>query len=232
MSRFSRIFQFQVRSSYKGDLTMVLWSRNYSVKSNRKLENPSDEGPIKFLQNKIDTGELKIDEHQTRVMNELQKLYDTIQTYSPPEIQSKSSFLKWLPIRSSKAGSNNAPKGLYIYGSVGGGKTTLMDLFYNSCQSVRFNAFLSVLLILFLKWTMMTIFLQISRKKRIHFNSFMTDVHARIHAVKEEESKNLKYVGSDKANPFDPTRPVAEMISKNTWLLCFDEFQVCSFEKK
>lgn len=54
----------------------------------------------------------------------------------------------------------------------------------------------------------------------------MTDVHAKIHAVKEEESKNLKFVGSDKANPFDPTRPVAEMITKDTWLLCFDEFQV------
>lgn len=54
----------------------------------------------------------------------------------------------------------------------------------------------------------------------------MTNVHARIHEVKEEESKNLQYVGSDKANPFDPTKPVADMITKETWLLCFDEFQV------
>lgn len=54
----------------------------------------------------------------------------------------------------------------------------------------------------------------------------MTDVHARIHKVKLEESKNLKYVGSDKANPFDPTKPVADMITQNCWLICFDEFQV------
>lgn len=54
----------------------------------------------------------------------------------------------------------------------------------------------------------------------------MTDVHARIHEVKEKESKNYQYVGSDKANPFDPTRPVADMITQETWLLCFDEFQV------
>lgn len=36
----------------------------------------------------------------------------------------------------------------------------------------------------------------------------MTNVHARIHEVKEEESKNQQFVGSDKANPFDPTRSV------------------------
>lgn len=54
----------------------------------------------------------------------------------------------------------------------------------------------------------------------------MTNVHARIHEVKEEESKNYQYVGSDKANPFDPTKPVADMITRETWLLCFDEFQV------
>lgn len=54
----------------------------------------------------------------------------------------------------------------------------------------------------------------------------MTKVHACIHEVKEKESKNYQYVGSDKAHPFDPTKPVADMISKETWLLCFDEFQV------
>lgn len=73
-----------------------------------------------------------------------------------------------------------------------------------------------------------SVFLQISKKKRIHFNSFMTDVHARIHAVKEVESRNYQYVGSDKANPFDPTKPVAEMITADAWLICFDEFQVSS----
>lgn len=54
----------------------------------------------------------------------------------------------------------------------------------------------------------------------------MTDVHARIHDVKEAESRNHQYVGIDKAHPFDPTEPVADMITSETWLLCFDEFQV------
>lgn len=54
----------------------------------------------------------------------------------------------------------------------------------------------------------------------------MTDVHARIHAVKQEESRTYQYDGSDKAKPFDPTKPVADMITKENWLICFDEFQV------
>lgn len=127
LSRLSRIFQLQIKLSRKNEWTTVLWSRDYS----------NNAGPMKSLHQKIDSGELKPDEYQTKVMNDLQQLYDTIQTYSPAEIQSKSSFLKWLPIKSKKSEKNNAPKGLYIYGSVGGGKTTLMDIFYNSCQTVN-----------------------------------------------------------------------------------------------
>lgn len=54
----------------------------------------------------------------------------------------------------------------------------------------------------------------------------MTDVHARIHNVKLEEIRTYQSDGSDKANPFDPTKPVADMIANDAWLLCFDEFQV------
>lgn len=106
----------------------------YSTKA--KANECLADGPYKVLQDKIQSNELKADEHQSNVMAELQQLYDTIQTYTPIELKSKSSLLKWLSIKSTKASSNSAPKGIYIYGSVGGGKTTLMDLFYNSCHSV------------------------------------------------------------------------------------------------
>lgn len=128
LSRLSRCVQLQIKSSCKNEWTMILWSRNYSCM----------DGPMKLFYQKIDTGELKPDEHQTKVMNELQTLYDTIQTYKPPEIQLKNTLLKLLPItKRKKQEKNNAPKGLYIYGSVGGGKTTLMDIFFNSCQTVN-----------------------------------------------------------------------------------------------
>lgn len=131
LSRVTRILHVQIKSQCKNDCIFVTWSRGLSTKANHS------EGPVKVLQEKIETGELKHDEHQTKVMTELQQLYDSIQTYTPVEVSSKSSLLKWLPIKS--ANNKNAPKGLYIHGSVGGGKTTLMDLFYNSCTSVSIS---------------------------------------------------------------------------------------------
>ena len=78
-------------------------------------------------------------------------------------------------------------KGLYIWGDVGRGKTLLMDFFFAEAP--------------------------LQKKRRAHFNSFMLDVHARIHALRQE--------GAD-----DPLRPTAREIAAEARLLCFDEFQV------
>jgi cell division protein ZapE len=79
------------------------------------------------------------------------------------------------------------PKGLYLWGDVGRGKTMLMDLFFEDVAEPR--------------------------KQRIHFNAFMTDIHARIHAMRQQDVE-------------DPIVPVARTIARDTRLLCFDEFQV------
>jgi len=64
----------------------------------------------------------------------------------------KSSSLGWLFARSAKPATT---KGLYIHGSVGRGKTMLMDLFFEASP--------------------------VARKRRAHFHEFMADVHERVH---------------------------------------------------
>lgn len=65
--------------------------------------------------------------------------------------------------------------------------------------------------------------MQTEKKRRVHFNKFMNNVHAEIHEVKKTQVRDPN---STKPQPFDPIKPVAESIFKETWLICFDEFQV------
>lgn len=105
-------------------------------------------------------------------------------------LASKSSALGWL---FGKNGSATAEiKGIYIWGSVGRGKSMLMDLFYNHLEVDG---------------------------KRVHFNDFMVDVHERIHAHRAAYQKG-------ETTEKDPLIPVAEAISQQAQVLCFDEFTV------
>ncbi len=61
--------------------------------------------------------------------------------------------------------------------------------------------------------------LPVERKRRAHFNDFMLDVHNRIHAHRQA-FKN----GTTKQE--DPIPPVAQALSEQAWVLCFDEFTV------
>ncbi|ORX52837.1 AFG1-like ATPase [Hesseltinella vesiculosa] len=56
--------------------------------------------------------------------------------------------------------------------------------------------------------------LPIDRKRRVHFHAFMLDVHARIHRIKTTTAAS------------DPILPLADDIAKESYVLCFDEFQV------
>ena len=87
----------------------------------------------------------------------------------------------------------DAPRGIYIWGAVGRGKTMLMDLFF---EAVPLKA-----------------------KRRVHFHAFMADVHARIHAWRQARLR-----GEVKGD--DPIKPVAEALTAEAHLLCFDEFVV------
>ncbi|XP_065907646.1 AFG1-like ATPase [Dysidea avara] len=92
---------------------------------------------------------------------------------------------------------NRKVKGVYVHGNVGSGKTMLMDLFYDTVE--------------------------LDKKKRVHFNSFMLDVHDRIHKFKATISQSRS---GGRRQSYDPIPPVATDISSEAHLLCFDEFQV------
>ncbi|HWA70003.1 MAG TPA: cell division protein ZapE [Rhizomicrobium sp.] len=126
--------------------------------------------------------ELKSDPAQARAIARLNALAKAL-----GKPRGFSLFRKTLSFfgRPSPAG---APRGLYIWGDVGRGKTLLMDFFFEEAA--------------------------VAKKRRAHFNSFMVDVHARIHAERRK-------AGSD-----DPIPPVAKALAAEARLLCFDEFQV------
>jgi predicted ATPase len=65
-----------------------------------------------------------------KVAEELEKIYGTIKGYEPDPPEGK--FSRWFSF--GKRPNMDPPKGLYIYGSVGGGKTMLMDMFFDCCE--------------------------------------------------------------------------------------------------
>jgi cell division protein ZapE len=57
------------------------------------------------------------------------------------------------------------------------------------------------------------------RKRRTHFHEFMLDVHERVHACRQQRKQG-------KVKGDDPIAPVAAALAAESWLLCFDEFNV------
>lgn len=54
----------------------------------------------------------------------------------------------------------------------------------------------------------------------------MLNIHARIHELKIKSGKGASSFRDEGSKPFDPIPPVAADITQESWLICFDEFQV------
>ncbi|WP_244635567.1 cell division protein ZapE [Chthonobacter albigriseus] len=101
------------------------------------------------------SGEISPDAAQRSVAAALDRLY---QRLGEERLASKKSALGWL--FGKKAPAADGPKGLYIWGSVGRGKTMLMDLFFSLVPA--------------------------EKKRRQHFHVFMADVHERVFAARKQ----------------------------------------------
>jgi cell division protein ZapE len=121
----------------------------------------------------VSSGALKPDALQEKAALKLQALSRALRKYRP----------RWRLF----GGSRTPPRGLYIWGDVGRGKSMLMDMFFEGAP--------------------------VNTRRRVHFNAFMVETHARIHA---ERQRGVS----------DPIAPVAAIVAKEAQLLCFDEFQV------
>jgi predicted ATPase len=93
------------------------------------------------------------------------------------------------------------PRGLYIHGPVGTGKSMLMDSFFDH--------------------------LQLPKKERYHFHSFLAMVHKRIHVLKQldlqTKGRNFQI---DTSTTNNPIHRVGLDLARELSVLCLDEFQV------
>ena len=95
------------------------------------------------------------------------------------------------------------PRGFYIHGSVGIGKSMLMNTFYNNAPIIK------------------------SRKRRIHFHAFLQEIHQRIHTLnKQLLDKHGRSFHVNTTKHMNPIIKIAQQLSKEITLLCIDEFQV------
>lgn len=126
-----------------------------NISGARALEQ---QGPLAVYQARIASGDLKSDPDQARVIERLNQLWQELAQKPPQPAAPSKGLLAGLMRRIKAPEPVPCPRGLYIVGRVGRGKTMVMDLFF-CCAPVQ-------------------------RKERIHFLRFMQDVHQKLHALK------------------------------------------------
>lgn len=105
----------------------------------------------------VSSGALDRDPAQARLAARL----DTLEKAVEQRLTDKPGALGWLFGRSNAP----TPRGLYVWGDVGRGKTRLMDIFFSA--------------------------LDIETKRRVHFHDFMQDVHARIREARAKKGGDV-----------------------------------------
>jgi cell division protein ZapE len=118
----------------------------------------SSKGPAANLAARRAAGEVHADPVQEKVVERLQAIYGqlvALQDHPAP----KAGFLARLGFGHAPA-PTVGPRGLYIWGPVGRGKSMLMDLFFADVP--------------------------MQKKRRVHFHEFMLEVQERLHRRREE----------------------------------------------
>ena len=118
------------------------------------------DGPVAALKAMVASGEMRPDPMQLKAAERLEALTDRLKGYKPQPKQKKSSgFLARFGLNGGSGDAQAPPKGLYVFGPVGRGKSMLMDLVFDHAD--------------------------VARKRRVHFHAFMQDVQKLAHARRQ-----------------------------------------------
>ncbi|MCO5604279.1 hypothetical protein L7F22_058444 [Adiantum nelumboides] len=114
--------------------------------------------PIEAYHRLVQLGGLRSDSRQVEALQPLERLHKELKDYSPPSLPSKGFASRLLHVLQALKKPTESPRGVYIYGGVGTGKSLVADIFYY-CSPVK-------------------------SKRRVHFHQFMLDVHRRLHETR------------------------------------------------
>jgi peroxisome-assembly ATPase len=106
------------------------------------------------------------------------------------------SHLESVGTRILSENGSGISRGLYIHGSVGSGKTMMMDMFHSlllNSDSVQKHG--------------------VPLSSRIHFHQFMLNIHSKLHSYRKIQSK-------------DPISDLCLELCKTSKVICLDEFQL------
>uniref|UniRef100_A0A7S3AUH3 EF-hand domain-containing protein n=2 Tax=Haptolina ericina TaxID=156174 RepID=A0A7S3AUH3_9EUKA len=139
--------------------------------------------PLVVYRAAIAAGHLREDLQQMRALQPLEELHNKLKTFRPPPVPvsppnahpdiasdpGKGLWEKMIfmlsradpPVDDKLKNLEGVPRGVYLFGGVGCGKTLLMDTFFDCAP------------------------LQHEEKRRVHFLEFMLEVHQRMHQLRQ-----------------------------------------------